>query len=72
MCVLQIFGGIFRCYAVVFSLFVGVLKTEWGFIIKFWKVRSLSPPQFLDSECELADLLLCRFQNDGIIKLEPN
>lgn len=34
----QIFGGIFRCYAVVFSLFVAVLETEWGFIIRFWKV----------------------------------
>lgn len=38
----DIFGGIFRCYAVVFSLFVAVLETEWGFIIRFWKVGSLS------------------------------
>jgi hypothetical protein len=31
----QIFGAIFRCYAVVFSLFVAVLETESGFIIRF-------------------------------------
>ncbi|RLN40229.1 hypothetical protein C2845_PM01G00680 [Panicum miliaceum] len=34
----QIFGGIFRCYAVVFAIFVGVLETEWEFIIKFRKI----------------------------------
>ncbi|CAL5091973.1 unnamed protein product [Urochloa decumbens] len=39
----DIFGGIFRCYAVVFSLFVGVLETEWGFIIKFWKIFEYWP-----------------------------
>lgn len=38
---LQIFGGIFRCYAVVISLFVGVVETEWGFIMKFCKVLLL-------------------------------
>jgi hypothetical protein len=44
----QIFGGIFRCYAVVFAIFVGVLETEWEFIIKFWKVCSVlfSPFRF--------------------------
>jgi hypothetical protein len=71
---LQIFGGIFRCYAVVFSLFVGVLETEWGFVIKFWKVPLSFPlPQSLDSECER--LRICCsvvFGNDGIIELEPN
>ena len=54
MCVLvgssssQIIGGIFRCYAVVFAIFVGVLETEWEFIIKFWKVCSalFSPFRF--------------------------
>ncbi|KAL6647702.1 hypothetical protein ACP70R_015139 [Stipagrostis hirtigluma subsp. patula] len=39
----DIFGGIFRCYAVVFSLFVGVLETEWGFIMKFWKIFEYWP-----------------------------
>jgi hypothetical protein len=36
--VVQIFAGMFRCCAAVFSLFVAVLETEWGFIIRFWKV----------------------------------
>ncbi|KAF0926075.1 hypothetical protein E2562_021791 [Oryza meyeriana var. granulata] len=40
---LDIFGGIFRCYAVVISLFVGVVETEWGFIIKFCKVLEYWP-----------------------------
>lgn len=35
---LQVFGGIFRCYAVVIALFVAVAETEWGFLIKFWSV----------------------------------
>lgn len=35
---LQVFGGVFRCYAVVIALFVAVAETEWGFIIKFWRV----------------------------------
>uniref|UniRef100_A0A453BPD7 Uncharacterized protein n=1 Tax=Aegilops tauschii subsp. strangulata TaxID=200361 RepID=A0A453BPD7_AEGTS len=39
----QIFGGIFRCYAVVISLFVAVLETEWGFIIKFCKILEYWP-----------------------------
>ncbi|CAM0905227.1 unnamed protein product [Alopecurus aequalis] len=39
----DIFGGIFRCYAVVISLFVAVLETEWGFIIKFCKVLEYWP-----------------------------
>ncbi|KAG0541427.1 hypothetical protein BDA96_02G015900 [Sorghum bicolor] len=39
----DIFGGIFRCYAVVFSLFVAVLETEWGFIIRFWKIFEYWP-----------------------------
>ncbi|KAF8731412.1 hypothetical protein HU200_016474 [Digitaria exilis] len=39
----QIFGGIFRCYAVVVVLFVGLLEIQWRFLIKFWKV-SLLPP----------------------------
>ncbi|KAJ6806580.1 uncharacterized protein M6B38_289500 [Iris pallida] len=34
----DIFGGIFRCYAVVIALFVAVAETEWGFIMKFWRV----------------------------------
>ncbi|GMP43813.1 hypothetical protein CsSME_00013028 [Camellia sinensis var. sinensis] len=34
----DIFDGIFRCYAVVIAMFVVVAETEWGFIIKFWKV----------------------------------
>uniref|UniRef100_A0A8R7PF91 Golgi apparatus membrane protein TVP15 n=1 Tax=Triticum urartu TaxID=4572 RepID=A0A8R7PF91_TRIUA len=38
-----IFGGIFRCYAVVISLFVAVLETEWGFIIKFCKILEYWP-----------------------------
>ncbi|WVZ61599.1 hypothetical protein U9M48_011451 [Paspalum notatum var. saurae] len=39
----DIFGGIFRCYAVVFSLFVGALETEWGPILKFWKIFEYLP-----------------------------
>ncbi|PUZ68269.1 hypothetical protein GQ55_2G012400 [Panicum hallii var. hallii] len=39
----DIFGGIFRCYAVVFAIFVGVLETEWEFIIKFWKIFEYLP-----------------------------
>nr|CAB3455500.1 unnamed protein product [Digitaria exilis] len=39
----DIFGGIFRCYAVVVVLFVGLLEIQWRFLIKFWKV-SLLPP----------------------------
>ncbi|KAL8223870.1 hypothetical protein R6Q57_019345 [Mikania cordata] len=34
----DIFDGIFRCYAVVITVFVVVAETEWSFIIKFWKV----------------------------------
>uniref|UniRef100_A0A5B7A087 Golgi apparatus membrane protein TVP15 n=1 Tax=Davidia involucrata TaxID=16924 RepID=A0A5B7A087_DAVIN len=34
----DIFDGIFRCYAVVIAVFVVVAETEWGFIMKFWKV----------------------------------
>ncbi|CAL9090263.1 unnamed protein product [Musa textilis] len=34
----DIFGGIFRCYAVAISLFVAVAETEWGFIIKIWRI----------------------------------
>jgi len=42
----DIFGGIFRCYAVVISLFVAVLETEWGFIIfckilEYWPARGM-------------------------------
>ncbi|XP_022762397.1 uncharacterized protein LOC111308340 isoform X2 [Durio zibethinus] len=34
----DVFDGIFRCYAVVIAFFVVIAETEWGFIIKFWKV----------------------------------
>ncbi|KAL7192297.1 hypothetical protein ACSBR2_024187 [Camellia fascicularis] len=34
----DLFNGIFRCYTVVIAMFVVVALTEWGFIIKFWKV----------------------------------
>lgn len=34
----DIFDGIFRCYAVALALFVAVAETEWGFIMKLWKV----------------------------------
>jgi hypothetical protein len=33
---------------VLFSLFVGVVETEWGFIIKFWQV-CFPPPRFVHS-----------------------
>nr|CAB3451768.1 unnamed protein product [Digitaria exilis] len=39
----DIFGGIFRCYAMVFAVFVGVLETEWELIIKFWKIFEYLP-----------------------------
>lgn len=35
---LDIFDGIFRCYAVAIAVLVVVAETEWSFIIKFWKV----------------------------------
>ncbi|XP_076931062.1 uncharacterized protein LOC143596084 [Bidens hawaiensis] len=35
---LDIFDGIFRCYAVAIAMFVVVAETEWPFIMKFWKV----------------------------------
>ncbi|KAF8411365.1 hypothetical protein HHK36_003914 [Tetracentron sinense] len=34
----DIFDGVFRCYAVAIALFVVVAETEWGFIIKFWRI----------------------------------
>ncbi|KAI3435110.1 uncharacterized protein J3R85_006545 [Psidium guajava] len=34
----DVFDGIFRCYAVLIAFFVVLAETEWGFIIKFWKV----------------------------------
>lgn len=34
----DIFGGIFRCYAVVLALFVAVAETEWQLIFKFWRI----------------------------------
>ncbi|KAG2646648.1 uncharacterized protein LOC120693893 [Panicum virgatum] len=40
---IDIIGGIFRCYAVVFAIFVGVLETEWECIIKFWKIFEYLP-----------------------------
>ncbi|XP_073006415.1 uncharacterized protein [Typha latifolia] len=39
----DIFGGIFRCYAVVISLFVALVETEWSFIFKFSKVLEYWP-----------------------------
>jgi hypothetical protein len=33
---------VFRCYAVVFSVFVAVLETEWAPVINLWKVCSVS------------------------------
>ena len=35
---LQIFDGIFRCYAVLIACFVVLAETEWKFVMKFWKV----------------------------------
>jgi hypothetical protein len=34
----KVFDGIFRCYAVIIAVIVVVAETEWGFIIKYWKV----------------------------------
>ncbi|XP_024020331.1 uncharacterized protein LOC21394630, partial [Morus notabilis] len=34
----DIFDGIFRCYAVLIALLVVLAETEWGFMVKFWKV----------------------------------
>lgn len=50
--VLQIFDGIFRCYAVAFAIFVVVVETEWGYIMKFWKVRIVI---FLGIICNICD-----------------
>ncbi|KAK1417591.1 hypothetical protein QVD17_26721 [Tagetes erecta] len=35
---LDIFDGIFRCYAVAIAVVVILAETEWPFFIKFWKV----------------------------------
>lgn len=35
---LDIFDGIFRCYAVLIAMVAVVAETEWEFIFKFWKV----------------------------------
>lgn len=35
---LDIFDGIFRCYAVLIAILVAVAETEWGLIFQFWKV----------------------------------
>jgi hypothetical protein len=37
----DVFDGIFRCYAVLIAGFVVLAETEWGFIIRLWKVRSV-------------------------------
>ncbi|XP_044508712.1 uncharacterized protein LOC123227678 [Mangifera indica] len=34
----DVFDGIFRCYAVLIAFFVVLAETEWGFVMKFWKV----------------------------------
>ncbi|PIN20468.1 hypothetical protein CDL12_06849 [Handroanthus impetiginosus] len=34
----DVFDGIFRCYAVVIAMFVVVAETEWGVVMRFWKV----------------------------------
>ncbi|KAB2634865.1 hypothetical protein D8674_038063 [Pyrus ussuriensis x Pyrus communis] len=34
----DVFDGIFRCYAVVVGMIVVVAETEWGFVMKFWKI----------------------------------
>ncbi|KAF3323995.1 COPI associated protein [Carex littledalei] len=34
----DIYGGIFRCYAVLIAFLVAVAETEWSFITKFSKV----------------------------------
>lgn len=38
---MQIFDGIFRCYAVIIAVVVVVAETEWEFVIKFSKVQPL-------------------------------
>ncbi|KAI5661330.1 hypothetical protein M9H77_20653 [Catharanthus roseus] len=35
---LDIFDGIFRCYAVLIAIVVVLAETEWEFMLKFWKV----------------------------------
>ncbi|CAN6460095.1 unnamed protein product [Victoria cruziana] len=34
----DIFGGIFRCYAILIAILVAVAETEWDFIFKFWRI----------------------------------
>ncbi|THU74978.1 hypothetical protein C4D60_Mb04t39080 [Musa balbisiana] len=53
----DIFGGIFRCYAVAISLFVAVAETEWGFIIKIWRVLQRVSP--FDDE-QILEYWACR------------
>ncbi|KAH7542751.1 hypothetical protein FEM48_Zijuj02G0108000 [Ziziphus jujuba var. spinosa] len=40
--VVNVFDGIFQCYEVLIAAFVVLAKTEWEFIIKFWKHDSIS------------------------------
>ncbi|PKA65930.1 hypothetical protein AXF42_Ash010339 [Apostasia shenzhenica] len=39
----DIFGGIFRCYAAALCIFVAVVETEWGFILKYFRVMEYWP-----------------------------
>ncbi|KAG6506133.1 hypothetical protein ZIOFF_031450 [Zingiber officinale] len=61
----DIFGGIFRCYAIALALFVAVAETEWTFVIKFWSVNSgilgfvaVMTRAYSDATEERKDLLL--------------
>ncbi|KAM7250567.1 hypothetical protein ACFE04_022450 [Oxalis oulophora] len=38
----DVFDGIFRCYAVFIASFVVLAETEWGFIVKFWKLAQIN------------------------------
>ncbi|KAG6502733.1 hypothetical protein ZIOFF_035020 [Zingiber officinale] len=65
----DIFGGIFRCYAIALALFVAVAETEWTFVIKFWSVNSgiLGLSRHVTNICRCHDksLLRCYGRAEG-------
>ena len=57
----QIFGGILRCYAIVFAFFVAIAETEWQWVFKFWKV--LENSYLVSSKSSYVVLFCENYQN---------
>ncbi|XP_040966081.1 uncharacterized protein LOC105782576 isoform X2 [Gossypium raimondii] len=60
----DVFDGIFRCYAVVIAFFVVLAETEWGFIIKFWKVLEYWAGRGM---LQILYVLYCKRQKDLVL-----